>query len=206
MGIFFSLFIISNIKISIIKLSSVMRKIRRSVDKIGTFEIHKVFLYAYIHTHTLLFPSFPSCFNAFPRTVHRWTRSRRSFFKPETRNHFCVKSWMNRNRRVRFTSPPSHLLSTGSRLRKRRTKVDRGPRFTEEPRRLEERLRKKPTVECHFELTPCSSNPFFPAGRETPGFCTTLRVCLFLNEHTRSTNISRKFFPEVSSSIQKKKR
>lgn len=60
MGIFFSLFIISNIKISIIKLSSVMRKIRRSVDKIGTFEIHKVFLYAYIHTHTLLFPSFPT--------------------------------------------------------------------------------------------------------------------------------------------------
>lgn len=60
MGIFFSHFIISNIKISIIKLSSVMRKIRRSVDKIGTFEIHKVFLYAYIHTHTLLSPSFPT--------------------------------------------------------------------------------------------------------------------------------------------------
>lgn len=89
---------------------------------------------------------------------------------------------MNRNRRVRFTSPPSHLLSTGSRLRKRRTKVDRGPRFREEPRRLEERLRKKPTVECHFELTPCSSNPFFPAGRETPGFCTTSTfVCFWMN-------------------------
>ena len=154
----------------------------------------------YIYARTPCPPLFPDCFNAFPRTVHRWTRSRRSFFKPETRNHFCVKSWMNRNRRVRFTSPPSHLLSTGSRLRKRRTKVDRGPRFREEPRRLEERLRKKPTVECHFELTPCSSNPFFPAGRKTPGFCTTCTfVCFSMS--TRAIRIFPKILPE---SIQKR--
>lgn len=154
----------------------------------------------YVYARTPCPPLFPDCFNAFPRTVHRWTRSRRSFFKPETRNHFCVKSWMNRNRRVRFTSPPSHLLSTGSRLRKRRTKVDRGPRFREEPRRLEERLRKKPTVECHFELTPCSSNPFFPAGRKTPGFCTTCTfVCFSMS--TRAIRIFPKILPE---SIQKR--
>lgn len=156
----------------------------------------------YVYARTPCPPLFSDCFNAFPRTVHRWTRSRRSFFKPETRNHFCVKSWMNRNRRVRFTSPPSHLLSTGSRLRKRRTKVDRGPRFREEPRRLEERLRKKPTVECHFELTPCSSNPFFPAGRKTPGFCTTCTfVCFSMS--TRAIRIFPKILPE-SSSIQKR--
>lgn len=154
----------------------------------------------YVYARTPCPPLFPDCFNAFPRTVHRWTRSRRSFFKPETRNHFCVKSWMNRNRRVRFTSPPSHLLSTGSRLRKRRTKVDRGPRFREEPRRLEERLRKKPTVECHFELTPCSSNPFFPAGRKTSGFCTTCTfVCFSMS--TRAIRIFPKILPE---SIQKR--
>lgn len=179
----------------------------RSVDKTGTFEIHKIFLYIYIcmyvytHTHTLV----PDCFNAFPRTVHRWTRSRRSFFKPETRNHFCVKSWMNRNRRVRFTSPPSHLLSTGSRLRKRRTKVDRGPRFREEPRRLEERLRKKPTVECHFELTPCSSNPFFPEGKGNARLLHNFHsmfVCFSMS--TRNTNF-RKFFKFDTPPKKKKK-
>lgn len=33
-----------------------MRKIRRSVDKTGTFEIHRVFLHIYIHTHTYTHP------------------------------------------------------------------------------------------------------------------------------------------------------
>lgn len=94
------------------------------------------------------------------------TWSRRSFFKSR-RNHFCVKSRMNRNRRVRFTSSPSHLLSTGSWLRKRRTKVDR-TRFRE-ARRLEERLYKKPRLNAILNLH-LVHQTLFPTSR-MPGFC-----------------------------------